>query len=316
MTTATAPGKIILFGEHAAVYGQPAIALPLSDKQATVKVEDAADRITLLLPNLNTSYVLESEPNSTDGDVPLVAALRLAQAAANVAQLPPLTITVDSTIPIAGGMGSGAATAAALIRAVLQHLGISADNQLISSLTYEVERLHHGTPSGIDNTVVSTNQAVWFVKQAPENLIEPIVIGAPFRLLIADTGIRSATKDVVGDVRRQWQANSEYFDSLFGRCGRLARRARVALTAGNLLELGALMTLNHVQLRRMTVSCRELDDLVDNALKAGALGAKLSGAGRGGIMLALVDSEKEETVREALEETGATSIWHSEVAAG
>ncbi|MCO5184756.1 MAG: mevalonate kinase [Anaerolineae bacterium] len=316
MTTATAPGKIILFGEHAAVYGQPAIALPLSDKQATVKVEDAADRITLLLPNLATSYVLESEPNSADGDVPLVAALRLAQAAANVAQLPPLTITVDSTIPIAGGMGSGAATAAALIRAVLQHLGISADNQLISSLTYEVERLHHGTPSGIDNTVVSTNQAVWFVKQAPENLIEPIVIGAPFRLLIADTGIRSATKDVVGDVRRQWQANSEYFDSLFGRCGRLARRARVALNAGNLLELGALMTLNHVQLRRMSVSSRELDDLVDNALKAGALGAKLSGAGRGGIMLALVDSEKEETVREALEETGATSIWHSEVAAG
>lgn len=316
MTTATAPGKIILFGEHAAVYGQPAIALPLSDKQATVTVVDAADRITLLLPNLNTTYTLKPEPNSADSDVPLIVALRLAQAAADVMRLPPLTITVNSNIPIAGGMGSGAATAAALIRATLSHLGVSADDNRVSSLTYEVERLHHGTPSGIDNTVVSTNQAVWFVKQKPENLIEPIAIGAPFRLLIADTGIRSATKDVVGDVRRQWQAKPDYFDSLFGRCGRLAQRARVALTAGNLLELGALMTLNHVQLRRMTVSSRELDDLVDNALRAGAHGAKLSGAGRGGIMLALVDSENETAVQDALEATGAASVWCSDVVAG
>jgi mevalonate kinase len=313
MTLATAPGKMILFGEHAAVYGQPAIAVPLANRVATATIEDSAENTTLSLPDLNTTYNLPIADNADD--IPLIKAIQLVQETVGLATLPPLRMTVTSDIPIAGGLGSGAATSAALIRALLTHLGAEADDARVCALTYAIEELYHGTPSGIDNTVVSYNRPMWFVKQEPHNLIEPIAVDTPLRLLIADTGIRSATKDVVGDVRRQWLADPALFESLFDKCGRLARQARQALIDGDVLGLGALMTLNHIQLRRMTVSCRELDDLVDEALNAGALGAKLSGAGRGGVMLALIDEDKEEAVREALLETGAVSVWHTDISA-
>lgn len=313
MTTATAPGKLILFGEHAAVYSRPAIAIPLTDRVATATIVPSADNTTLTLPDVGKQFTWPDE--SAEADSPLLNTLNRVQRDAGLDSLPPMTITVTSTIPIAGGMGSGAAVAAALIRALLRHLDLNDADDRVNALTYTIEQRYHGTPSGIDNTVVSYRRAVWFIKQDPTNLIEPIAIGAPLHLLVADSGVRSATGTVVGDVRRQWQADPDRFNSLFDKCGRLANNARRALAAGDLLQVGALMTLNHVQLRRMTVSSRELDDLVDAALNAGALGAKLSGAGRGGVVVALADAAHRDATRHALLEAGAASVWDNVVPA-
>lgn len=306
-TQATAPAKVILFGEHAVVYGRPAIAAPVSQVRASALVADSAPAgVRLVAPDLGEAYWLA---DADEGD-PLAAAVRLVQEAAGVAQLPYLTITVRSNIPIAGGLGSGAATAAALIRALSLHLERPdlASNEAVSSLTYEIETLHHGTPSGIDNTVVAYERLVYFVRQSPENRIETFRTGQPLRLVIADSGIRSSTRAVVGDVRRRWQAEPERFEEIFTACGRIAGAARTAIEEGKLEEVGALMQENQVWLKQMTVSAPEVDRLVEAAVEAGALGAKLSGAGRGGNIIALVTETSEATVREGLASAGARKI--------
>lgn len=308
MTHATAPGKIILFGEHAVVYGQPAIAAPLSQLRATAVVEDSPiPGIHLRAADLGTDIQLdEAAP-----DDPVAAVVRQLQRAAGLAQLPDLAITVSSQIPIASGLGSGAAITAAVIRALAAHLGLPqcSDDGWVSDLTYEIEKIHHGTPSGIDNTVVAYERPVYFVRQQPRNRIERFAVGVPLRLLVADTGQSSSTKLVVGDVRRQWQADPTRFEALFATCGQISQAARQAIEAGNLPTLGRLMDENHALLQTMTVSSEALDELVLAARQSGALGAKLSGAGRGGNMIALVEGEEGETaVAAALLQAGAKTV--------
>jgi mevalonate kinase len=308
MTEATAPGKVILFGEHAVVYGRPAIAAPLSQVRAICHIATSRQPgIRFIAPDLKQDiWLADASP-----DDPLVTAVSLVKKAANLTSLPNLTLTVRSQIPIASGLGSGAAIAAAVIRALARHLHLphlQSDAQ-VCALTYEVEKIHHGTPSGIDNSVVAYERPIYFMRQSPNNKIEPFGVTAPLRFLVADTGVRSSTKLVVGDVRRQWQADPATFNHIFAQCGRLAQAARRAIEAGSVAQVGELMTENHGWLQKMTVSSPELDDLVTAALQAGALGAKLSGAGRGGNIIALLDGEVGETaVRTALRQAGATSI--------
>lgn len=311
-TQASAPGKIILFGEHAVVYGHPAIAAPVTQVRATVTIANSEPAgVRLIAPDLGKAYWL-TEAQEHD---PLARAVRLVEEATG-STLSQLTVTVRSTIPIASGLGSGAATAAALIRALSRHLSrpdLASDEQ-VCALAYEVEKIHHGTPSGIDNTVVAYEQPVYFVRREPKNLIEPFAIAAPLHLLIADTGVRSATRHVVGDVRRQWQAERARFDEMFAACGRIVQAARTALEAGDVMQLGRLMDENQRWLEAMTVSSTELEQLIAAARKAGAVGAKLSGAGRGGNMIALVTPEMQTSVRQALIKAGAFDVFASTVA--
>ena len=309
MIKATAPGKVILFGEHAVVYGRPAIAAPVSQVRATAVLTPSPDNhIHLIAPDLSLYHTLAE----ADAENPLAMAVR--QVAMTLNQtLPPFSLTVTSQIPIASGMGSGAAITAAIIRALAQYLDLSASQTWVSDLTYEVEKLHHGTPSGIDNTVVAYEQPVYFVRQHPQNRIEAFQVKRPLPLLIADTGIRSSTKVVVGDVRRQWQADPTHFEALFDGCGQIADQARAAIERGDLMEIGRLMNQNHSLLQAMAVSSPELDRLVTAANQVGALGAKMSGAGRGGNVIALIEEGKETAVREALLAAGATAVLTSAV---
>jgi len=307
MIKATAPGKIILFGEHAVVYGRPAIAAPLSQLRATAMVTPGQEPgIRLIAPDLNQDMMLTAAPV----DDPIAAVIQQLQTAVDLPQLPNLTITVTSQIPIASGLGSGAAITAAVIRALARYLGLAelATDEWVSSQTYEIEKIHHGTPSGIDNTVVAFEQPVYFVRQKPQNRIETFTVASPLHFLVADTGKSSSTKVVVGDVRRQWEADRQRFEMLFDECGRIAASARAAIEQGDITTCGCLMNENQQILQEMTVSCLELENLVDTAVTAGALGAKLSGAGRGGNMIALVQPKTETAVKEALLAAGAKSV--------
>ncbi|MAT98526.1 MAG: mevalonate kinase [Anaerolineaceae bacterium] len=307
VSEATAPGKIILFGEHAVVYGRPAIAAPISQLRAIATVTySSSNNCYLIAPDLNRHDRLQDLPD----DNALAMAARLVLQAAQIDAPPDVTIHVKSQIPIASGMGSGAAIAAAIIRALAQHLNRLdlQNNDMVSALTYEVEKIHHGTPSGIDNTVVAYEQPIYFVRQSPKNQIEPFNVAVPLRFVVADTGVRSSTKVAVGDVRRQYNQQPAQFARIFDECGRIAQAARQAIEAGDTMQAGKLLTENHAWLQKMTVSSPELDHLVDAALQAGALGAKLSGAGRGGNMIALVEEgEMETAVCYALQKAGATA---------
>ncbi len=307
MVTATAPGKIILFGEHAVVYGQPAIAAPVSQVRARADVEPLhGTGILLRAPDLGMEGWLGDAPP----DDPLAAPLRYLLARAPDRTDRSFAVTVTSQLPIASGLGSGAAIATAVIRAAGRYLGLEAElsPDVISGLVFEVEKLHHGTPSGIDNTVIAFEQPVYFRRQTPQNLIEPFSIGHPLTLLIADTGVRSSTRDVVGDVRRQWLADPQAFEALFAACGTLAEQARAAIAGGDLALVGRLMNANQRELERMTVSSPALERLVSAALGAGATGAKLSGGGRGGNMIALVEPDAAGPVEQALHRAGAVRV--------
>ena len=316
MTTASAPGKVILCGEHAVVYGQPAIALPLPDvrAQATVEVAPPNAGITLNLADLGESVILREAQ-----DHPLATLIRLTIAELKVTQPLDLSITLHSAIPIASGMGSGAALGAALVKALSAQLGRPLDPGTISRLVYESERFYHGTPSGIDNTVVSYEQAIWFVRGQEQQgtrtppTIEALPIGAPFSLVIGDTGVHAPTHITVGGVRQRWQQERRRFDTLFSEIGQSVAAIRQQLAAGDLLALGAALNRNQELLREIGVSSPELERLITAAQTAGALGAKLSGGGGGGIMLALVGVHQQESVAQALLAAGATRVTQTVV---
>ena len=305
--SASAPGKVILFGEHAVVYGQPAIAVPVTQVHATAAVEPAppGSGLTLVAPDLGTEHPLATAPQ----DEPLAAAARLVLSHLSAPE-PDAVLTVSSTIPIASGLGSGAAVSTALVRALASFLGRSLATAEVSALVFEVEKIHHGTPSGIDNTVVAYEQPVYFMRG---ETVERLSVGDPFTLLIGDTGIRSPTKRVVGQVRGSWKRRPARYDALFDQIGDIASQARRAIEAGRVDALGPLMDDNHELLIELGVSSPELDELVEAARFSGAMGAKLSGAGQGGNMVALVEDDCVEDVTEAVREAGAVRVIRTRV---
>lgn len=302
--TATAPGKIILFGEHAVVYGKPAVAAPVTEVQAravvTAEPRAPAGQIVVQAPAIGLEAVWDELP---EGD-PLKTAIRLTLAEVGRERSPACKVRISSTIAVAAGMGSGAAVSVALIRAFSAFLGLPLPDERVSALAFEVEKLHHGTPSGIDNTVITYARPVYFVRG---ETVQVLQLPKSFRLVIADTGISSPTAAAVGDVRHGWQSDPRRYNALFDRVGEIGDRARKSIETGHPEALGGLMDANHVLLQEMGVSCAELDALVDAARRAGALGAKLSGSGRGGNMIALV-GEDPRPVAAALASNGAVRV--------
>jgi mevalonate kinase len=308
MTVAYAPGKVILFGEHAVIYGQPAIAVPVTQVKAKAMVERGPEGqgITIVAEDLLQSYSLEQAPPDDALRAIVVSTLEHI----GVGTKHDLTITVSSTIPIARGLGSGAAVSTAIVRALSKYFEHPLTPQAISDLVYETEEIHHGTPSGIDNTVIAFEKPVYFIK---DQKMEIFSVKTPFLLAIADTGIASPTKVVVGDVRRAWEREREKYEEIFDEIGTIAEMGRQAIERGEIDMVGQLMNENHRLLQLMGVSSPELEGLVEAARQGDALGAKLSGAGRGGNIIALVTQKTRSRVDMMLRLAGAKDVIVTEV---
>jgi mevalonate kinase len=297
--TSSAPGKIILFGEHAVVYGRPALAIPVTQVQATATVSKSSrGGVWIEAPNIN----LSSELSLLAPNHPLAAVVNSVFKTLNITRPPACTVYLQSTIPVAAGLGSGAAVSVAILRALSAYLKHSLTDEQVNKLTYEAEKLHHGTPSGIDNNVITYARPVYFVKG---KAIKTFRVGAAFTIVIGDTGVSAPTKESVGAVRKLWEADPPRFEKIFSQVGEIVWDARQAIERGDGEELGKLMDANHGLLQEMTVSSVELDTLVEAARKSGAMGAKLSGGGRGGNMIALVLKENAPVLAEALLAAGA-----------
>ena len=295
MNTASACAKTILFGEHAVVYGEPGIAVPLSGIRTEVR----------WIPNGET-FRIASDAFGTD--IPLTdlregSGLRCLterlKELCGIEALPPETLRIISDIPIASGLGSGAALSAAVVRAFRLRFGLTMDTQAENDLVYEIEKIYHGNPSGIDNTTVVYEQPVYFVKGQTPVLLEASAERLP--LIVMDSGIRSRTVDVVTDVRSHYPENAPLIRTI----GTLVQDAVPALRKGDIRELGSLMNRNHELLRELGVSCPELESIRDTALRCGAIGVKLTGAGRGGNLIALApDAESAEDIRRKISGEG------------
>jgi mevalonate kinase len=310
--SASAPGKLILVGEHAVVYRRPALAVPVLQVRARAQVTAAphapAGQVHLQAPAIG----LEADLAALAAENPLCAAIQQVLGVLGLTTIPACTIRITSTIPVAAGLGSGAAVSVALIRALAAFLGQPLTDEQVCALAYEVEKLHHGTPSGIDNTVITYARPVYFVRGQP---LETLAVAKPFTLVIGDTGVASPTAKAVGEVRQAWQAAPARYEALFDAAGALAQSARQAIETGAVGTLGPMLDQNQVILQQLGVSSPELNRLVAAARAAGALGAKLSGGGQGGNMLALATPASAPVIAQALASAGAVQTIITEVPA-
>jgi len=308
--TSTAPGKIIIFGEHAVVYGRPAIAVPVNQVRARAAImaepKKPPGEVFIDAPDIDLKTSLAELKEAH----PIKQAITGVKTSLGISNLPAFTVRITSTIPVSAGMGSGAAVSAAVIRALSTFLGHPLPDEEVSRLVYEVEKIHHGTPSGIDNTVITYAQPVYYVRGEP---IERLFINRPITLVVGDTGISSSTADTVADGRRAWEADWSRYENYFDRIAEISKNARIIIESGDPEALGPLMDLNHDLLVEVGVSSPELDSLVETAREAGALGAKLSGGGRGGNMIALVPEETTSFVSNALKDGGAVKVFTTRI---
>lgn len=309
MTTASAASKAILFGEHAVVYGRPALAVPVSDVRALAEVTTALPNAGITIHSHDLGRTFRLQDPSDEIALPLQATVRNTL---HHLRLPiehmALDIAIRSRVPIARGMGSGAAVATALVRALGKHLARALEPPTISALVFRTESILHGAPSGIDNTVVVYERPLYYRGGQVSFVPAP----EAYHLLIADSGVASRTRDTVAQVRRGWEADRPRYEALFDAIAHCAEAGRQAFEQGNPIALGALLSENHALLRRLGVSTERLDALVSTAREAGALGAKLIGGGGGGCMVALAFEDEVDTVRRALQAAGAT-VFHTVV---
>jgi mevalonate kinase len=305
MTQASAPGKAILLGEHAAVYGRPALAAPVQAVRARAEVLSLdKDRVHVEAPDIG----LDAHLDELSDNQPLARAIRLAMEESQASG--GFQVHVTSDIPPASGLGSSAAVSVAIMRAVCAHFQHELEADRAAQMAFEVEKLHHGDPSGIDNTVVAYEIPVLFVKGEEPR---PLGVTGRFQFVIGDTGEPSPTKELVTMLRGRWAGDDEFIDAIFDSIGELADQAAASIGRGEIDNLGPLM--NHCQtlLETLGVSGPSLENLILAARDAGALGAKLSGAGGGGIMIALVDDSSLEAVDTALLEAGAARTIQTEL---
>jgi len=306
-----APGKIILIGEHAVVYGHPAIAMPVRSVGAVVTAEFARDHsLRIQLPDL-AAVGREVEAFHTTEAVTALAK-KVLELFGEDSQ--GIKLTIHSDISMGAGMGSSAALCVATVRALCLLFERSLGDEQVADMALEGEKVFHESPSGIDSTVAALDQPIYYSRRKGA---APIAAGrTQFRFLVADTGIASSTAEVVADVRRARQGQRARYDALFWEIGSMASVAREVIRAGSRAELGMCMDRNQELLAAVGLSCAEADQLIGAAKKCGAAGAKVSGAGRGGNVLVLLGDETDETALDsALRSAGARSLVRAELAA-
>ena len=299
-TIQKAPGKIILFGEHAVVFGQPAIAVPIPQRYATVAIEpiirgDEPTRI--IAPDIDLNLPL----SEVSEDLPFALICELVKEHGKLHHLPAMKIHIHSTIPVASGLGSGAAVSVAMARALCTFLGVKHDDAEISSIAFEAEKVLHGNPSGIDNTVIAYQKGILYQK---EHAMQWLTIKEPIHLLIVNSGEQKSTKTMVDLVATRISENPDEMQQKIEQIGLITLHAKEILSQGNLVALGTAMMENHQLLKDLGVSTPALDQLVALANQHNAYGAKLSGAGGGGNMIILASKDNISNIEESVIQAG------------
>jgi mevalonate kinase len=248
--------------------------------------------------------------SALDEGHPFRTAINETQKVLKIDPIPACKIRIVSKIPIASGLGSGAAIAISLIRAFSKFLGQDLLDSVVNAIAFEVDKVYHGNPSGIDNTVITYEQPIYFMKENPFEIIKPF---CPINLVIADTGIKSSTREMVNGVRQRWSTNARRYEGLFTEIGSITTEAKSSIEKGDYQKSGSLMSRNQEILRKIGVSHPVLDHLIEMAMKSGALGAKLTGAGGGGNIIALADKEHIEEIMTNLKIAGAEMVFSTQV---
>ncbi|MGQ4833151.1 MAG: mevalonate kinase [Candidatus Asgardarchaeia archaeon] len=315
----SAPAKIILFGEHSVVYGYPAIAVAIDMRVKVVATFEKEPLISVFSESFKKTEKMDlqkfhrisiDELTKRFTFAPIFVAIKNVVSHLNYDLERGLSLKIYSDVPPSAGLGSSAAVNVATTASVYTLLSESKpDLSITSSLSYEAEKVVHGTPSGIDNTISSYGGMIYYEKGKPIKSL-PLNINLP--LVVGNTKIPRSTRDLVMRVKKLHEKFPELVDSIFSAIGKVATLALKSLQDARLQQLGALMTINHGLLESLGVSNHKLSSFVHTAISNGALGAKLTGAGGGGCMIALVPEEKQRDVAAAIQKLGGDSyITHT-----
>ena len=310
MGTGKGYGKTILFGEHFVVYGLPSIVSALGAyTTADVKVVKG------------NGWTVNDQRPATPGykEQKYIEAM---QSIANIInhlkvdiENQRIEISFAGDLIAASGVGASAAQCTSLARALSETFNLNLDDEKINEAAYEGEKAYHGTPSGIDNTASTFGGLIWFVRNlgAGKNTMDFLQSPRKMLIVVANSGITASTTEVVADVQRLREENPEKIEKIFGEYKKLAEAAKKALLKGDIATIGNLMNHNHEMLQQITVSGEINDELVEIALENGAVGAKLTGTGRGGLVIGLAENEDvQEKIVDVIEEKGY-SAWRTTI---
>ncbi len=282
-------GKVILLGEHGVVYGRPAIAAALDQGVRAHATTAPADRMLI------DPWGVDVKPGPQNEEA-LAHAFSIALDELP-AERPALEVRCEVELPAGAGLGCSAALGVSVIKAIAEALGDQMDSATLHRRSLAWEQVFHGNPSGIDNAVAASGGVIRFQKGEP---FCQIPIARPLHLVIAHSGEASSTSEMVAAVARQRERDPVRVEKVFDGIGALVINAARALADGDPRKLGQLLDLNHALLASLMLSTPRLEALVSRARADGAHGAKVTGAGGGGCMLALAAEERVDQIREGL----------------
>ncbi|MFC4559617.1 mevalonate kinase [Virgibacillus kekensis] len=296
-----AHSKLILIGEHAVVHGQPAIALPFP----LVGVESVIDYVPGAVKIDSTFYhgPLDSVPESLEGLANCI------KATLKHLKMPceDLLIRIKSSIPPGKGLGSSASVAIAVVRSLFAYNNQEYTENDLLNLANISETYAHGVPSGIDTLTITSDFPVWFEKEQPVDYIEP---NGDFYFIVADSGRMGDTRSAVESVASLFKSAPKRIHSKLERIGELTHKARHALESASKHLLGQMLNEAQKELEALGVSDAGLNRLIYFARQEGALGAKLTGGGNGGCIIALARNEvHSRQLTEKLKKFGAHAVW-------
>ena len=288
----TACGKVILLGEHSVVYGRPALALPLP-LAVEARVIPSEEPV-LLIPRWGIEQLIHTAEDNPQGLVGVLALL-LHELGLNKK---PLAIEVFPNVPRAMGLGGSAAIAVAVIRALSDYFHLDLSSERVNELAFQCERAAHGNPSGVDNTIATYGEPLLYKQPTnPDDAAHEIIRPAkPVPLVVGMSGNESLTANMVEQVRQSHERRQLAYNMVFDQLASITTDGVEAFTNGNLADLGELMNLAHGCLNTIQISTPALEEMVFLARSNGALGAKITGAGGGGSIVALCPDTQEAVV--------------------
>jgi mevalonate kinase len=306
-------GKVILINEHFSVHKIPAIVSGIGDytDAEICSPEKSGDNCPVksgsgLVFTDHREATADYKDNKYNAHIKSIN-LMLKEMGLDLSQ--DICIRLSGTLYAASGVGASAASCAAITRALGKHFDIELINERVNEIAYEGEKAFHGTPSGIDNSAATYGGLLWFQKTDSKPILEEIKIEKPFEIVMGNTGIVADTTAAVDGVKERKKQDPEKYDKIFEEARELAGEARKAIEAYDLKRLGELMNKNHELLQSIEVSHDLLEKLVDIARSEGAYGAKLTGGGLGGYMVALTPGkELQDKVANAIEAEGYTVV--------
>jgi mevalonate kinase len=307
MGTGSGKGKVILFGEHFVVYGLPALAAGISS-ETTARLTRVRSFGYTLVDNRPAMPGYKKEKYEEQKSSLEIILKHLNIDTTKVG----FQIDLAGDLVCASGIGASAASCVAIVRALNDEFKLGLNDEQVNEAAYEGEKGYHGTPSGIDNTASTYGGLVWFERDLSGGIpkFKRLKLDKAMHLVVAATGITASTKVVVGDVRAKKDANPEWFEIISKEYNQLVHDAKDSLIKLNIKKVGQLMNKNHELLQQLTVSCKELDNLVKIARENGAVGSKMTGTGRGGNIIALAQDEKAmKKIASALENAKAAGVW-------